>query len=281
MRHIIPALFGTLSLMAAPPEPFSVLDMEAGARKPVKTTVQTVDYFVNVPTAIKKKTPFLPGAWNYNAIVDLHGRLQTEDPFPLEKLTMLIPKGEYGFKTFLLRTYAPIKDISLKADALRNNQGNIIRKENILIVRIAESIDYPAANILIPAEMKNIPDKTLAGFAILVNIPEDVPAGNLQHTSYNHGRRSVKTAAFKCPRSGFQTAGNRYSNGLLYSILCIRSRRERRAMGGKGLYGDPAKQLLQVLCDTRIKFTDNISLLPGIQIPGQPGNGFPHTGSSG
>ena len=90
---------------------------------------------------------------------------------------MLIPKGEYGFKTFLLRTYAPIKDISLKADALRNNQGNIIRKENILIVRIAESIDYPAANILIPAEMKNIPDKTLAGFAILVNIPEDVPPG--------------------------------------------------------------------------------------------------------
>ena len=177
MRHIIPALFGTLSLMAAPPEPFSVLDMEAGARKPVKTTVQTVDYFVNVPTAIKRKTPFLPGAWNYNAIVDLHGRLQTEDPFPLEKLTMLIPKGEYGFKTFLLRTYAPIKDISLKADALRNNQGNIIRKENILIVRIAESIDYPAANILIPAEMKNIPDKTLAGFAILVNIPEDVPPG--------------------------------------------------------------------------------------------------------
>ena len=65
MRHIIPALFGTLSLMAAPPESFSVLDMEAGARKPVKTTVQTVDYFVNVPTAIKKKTPFLPGAWNY------------------------------------------------------------------------------------------------------------------------------------------------------------------------------------------------------------------------
>ena len=36
---------------------------------------------------------------------------------------------------------------------------------------------YPAANILIPAEMKNIPDKTLAGFAILVNIPEDVSPG--------------------------------------------------------------------------------------------------------
>ena len=54
---------------------------------------------------------------------------------------------------------------------MRSDGGNVIAQENILAARVAESIDYPAADILMPPEMKKVPDKALLGFAILVNIP--------------------------------------------------------------------------------------------------------------
>ena len=115
--------------------------------------IQDADYFCNLPQETKKSKTFLIGEWDYNTMRP-HVNLKSENPFPLQKLAMVVSKGDYGFKGFLLRAYAPLTNLSVKTGELRSDGGNVIAQENILAARVAESIDYPAADILMPPEMK-------------------------------------------------------------------------------------------------------------------------------
>ena len=171
----------TLAAAAAAPAPFAVLDMEHAKTRAVRTVIQDADYFCNLPQETKKSKTFLIGEWDYNTMRP-HVNLKSENPFPLQKLAMVVSKGDYGFKGFLLRAYAPLTNLSVKTGELRSDGGNVIAQENILAARVAESIDYPAADILMPPEMKKVPDKALLGFAILVNIPGTAVPG-VYHTT--------------------------------------------------------------------------------------------------
>ena len=174
--HSAAGLLTACSLAAAAPAPFMVMDMEHARTRAVKTVIQDADYFCNLPPEEKKSKKFLIGEWDYNTMRP-HVNLKSENPFPVRQLAMAVSKGDYGFKGFLLRAYAPLENLSVKNGELRSDGGKVITQENILIVRVAESADYPAADILIPAEMKTVPDRALLGFAILVNIPKDTAPG--------------------------------------------------------------------------------------------------------
>ena len=174
--HSAAGLLAACSLAAAAPAPFAVLDMEHARTRAVKTVIQDADYFCNLPPEEKKSKKILIGEWDYNTMRP-HVNLKSENPFPVRQLAMAVSKGDYGFKGFLLRSYAQLQDLSIKNGELRSDGGEVITRENILIARVAESVDYPAADILIPAEMKTVPDRALLGFAILVNIPNDAAPG--------------------------------------------------------------------------------------------------------
>ena len=174
--HSAAGLLAACFLAAAAPAPFAVLDMEHAGTRGVKTVIQDADYFCNLPPEMKKERKFLIGEWDYNTMRP-HVNLRSENPFPFRQLAIVVSKGDYGFKGFLLRAYAPLENLSVKSGALRSDDGKVITAENILIARVAESVDYPAADILIPAEMKTVPDRALLGFAILVNIPENTVPG--------------------------------------------------------------------------------------------------------
>lgn len=179
--HSTAGLLAACTLAAAAPAPFAVLDMEHAKTRAVRTVIQDADYFCNLPQETKKSKTFLIGEWDYNTMRP-HVNLKSENPFPLQKLAMVVSKGDYGFKGFLLRAYAPLTNLSVKTGELRSDGGNVIAQENILAARVAESIDYPAADILMPPEMKKVPDKALLGFAILVNIPGTAVPG-VYHTT--------------------------------------------------------------------------------------------------
>jgi hypothetical protein len=171
------AAAGILSLAAGQPEPFAVMDLDAEGAHPVKTVIQKVDYFANLPESLKKSAPFIVSEWDYNTERP-HLNLKNENPFPAESVSMIAARGEYGFKGILLRAYAGLADLSVTAGELRGSRGEgVIPKENVVVARVAESVEYPGADLLVAPFMKAVPADALLGFAVLVRVPPGTPPG--------------------------------------------------------------------------------------------------------
>jgi len=90
------------------PEPFAVLDLEAGRTFIPETIVQETDYFEAIPEDERKGKPFLVSSVDYHTL-KMHENVTAESPFLTKSLNVFSPSGEYVLRTFSFRSYVALR----------------------------------------------------------------------------------------------------------------------------------------------------------------------------
>ena len=160
------------------PEPFAIMDTSPEKLGKRLTVIQEKDYFPNLPASYKQGKSFILGGFDYNTM-KYSVEAQNQNPFPLNKISIILPKGEYGFTAFALRTYQSIENLQVCISDLKGKNGTI-PVTNIRLLQVTRSQKYPACDFIVTPDLNLIPGNSLLVFAVLINVPDSIAAGNYQ-----------------------------------------------------------------------------------------------------
>ena len=225
MRVVLTAFLLVVSaLLADTPHPFAVMDVEADGIARVRNTYDKAKAFPNAPfseeeTAVGFRVTAVD--MNYNWVFPY----ATMETVPVHAMQLIAAQGDYTVDTFSIFSNRDISELRLEFSDLRNDDGNVISSHSELSVLemapYGKVPRYSYARPMYSPNLKEIKAGEEIDLLLMVNVPEDTPAGVYRGTLdiVSEGATttmeiSLRVADFQIPEAGYF---GYFMNGTFYN----------------------------------------------------------------